>query len=131
VYSRAFLLYGSYQLSGQYTEKSMPAAFNVTLNNQSIFQASQDRLPGRVRRYLDEMDQDMDTGIMLGDKPVATPDAYQKQLYVAMQLLIAIDDHNKNLAQVLCCYLQERNPQLVEVRVAEQGGEFNLKLITQ
>lgn len=48
-----------------------------------------------------------------------------------MQLLIAIDDHNKNLAQVLCCYLQERNPELIEVRVAEQGGEFNLKLITQ
>lgn len=109
----------------------MPEAFNVTLNNQTIFQASQDRLPGRVRRYLDEMDQDMDTGIMLGEQPVATPDAYQKQLYVAMQLLIAIDDHNKNLAQVLCCYLQERNPQLIEVRVTEQDGEFNLKLVAQ
>ncbi|HEY9200543.1 MAG TPA: hypothetical protein VIQ81_03010 [Gammaproteobacteria bacterium] len=109
----------------------MPAAFVVTLNQQNIFQASQDRLPGRVRRYLDEMDRDMDTGIMLGEQPVATPDAYQKQLYVAMQLLIAIDDHNKNQAQVLCCYLQERNPELIEVRVTEQGGEFNLKLITQ
>jgi hypothetical protein len=109
----------------------MPAAFSVTLNNQTIFQASEDRLPGRVRRYLDEMDQDMNMGIMLGDQPVAEPDAYQKQLYVAMQLLIAIDDHNKNLSQVLCCYLQERNPALIEVRVAEQGGEFNLKLITQ
>lgn len=88
-------------------------------------------MPGRLRRYLDEMDQDMALGIMLGDQPVATPDAYQKQQYVAMQLLFAIDQHNKNLAQVLCCYLQKRNPELIEVRVTEQGDEFNLKLVTQ
>jgi len=109
----------------------MPAAFNVSLNNQTIFQASPDRMPGRVRRYLDEMDQDMDMGIMLGEQPIAAPNAHQKQQYVAMQLLIAIDQHNKNLAQVLCCYLQARNPQLIEVRVTEQGDEFNLKLVTQ
>lgn len=108
----------------------MSHGFLVTLNRQVIFEYNLTRAPARVRRYLDEMDHDMQQGIKLGDEWIEAPTDFQMQQYVAMTLLNGLDRNDSNLVNVMASYLVDRMPELEEIRVEESGELFNLKLIT-
>jgi hypothetical protein len=72
-------------------------------------------VPGRQRRFLEQMDQDMDTGIELGAEWISDPDLKQRTHFVVGQLLLALERGNQPLAATLCTYLVTRLPQLKAV----------------
>jgi len=85
-------------------------------------------LPGVQRRLLDEMDGEMDQGIQLDEGRVESPDDQQKTRYIMQHMLNALTQDQENAAAVFCTWLGVRQPDLVAVRVVDQGGEFSAKL---
>lgn len=104
----------------------MSKSFTVTLNNQTIHKYSEERIPGRLMRYLDEMESDMQKGIQLGDNWQADPSDIQKQQYVAIVLLDGLQKKDSNLVNVTSAYLLNRNESLSEINITQQDGLFNL-----
>ena len=107
----------------------MKNSFNVTLNKQIIYTYTDKPAPARLRRYLEEMDNDMSQGIQLGELFVKQPDEFQRLQYVAMKLFNALDVNDLNQAEVMSAYLLKRKSQLNEVCIHLAGDLINLKLI--
>ena len=107
----------------------MNNSFNVTLNKQIIYNYSVRPVPARVRRFLDEIEEDMDKGIQLGEEKVVAPTDFQKLQFVALKLFDAIEKKDSNMEEVLSAYLMNRKGQLKEVRIALSDEIINLKLI--
>ena len=104
-------------------------SFTVTLNHVIIFESTSSRLPGRLRRHIDQIDADMDKGIQLGEIFNKQPDHFAKCQYIAMNLVNALEKKNINLVNLLSFYLQDRMPDLTEIKVTQDNDLFNLKLI--
>jgi hypothetical protein len=107
----------------------MKNSFNVTLNEQIIYSYTEQPAPARLRRYLDEMESHMESGIALGEQHIEQPSDFQKLQYVAMQLFNALDKKDANMAEVMSAYLLNRNVDLREICVTLMDDVINLKLI--
>lgn len=107
----------------------MKNSFNVSLNEKIIHTYTDKSSPARVRRYFDEIDKDMSTGIQLGETYQKKPSLIQKQQFVSMKLFDAIERKDNNLVELLSAYLMSRNPQLKQISITETGDLLNLKLI--
>jgi len=108
----------------------MSNSFIVTIDSKVIHQYEETRNPARLRRYLDELDLHMEEGVQLGEIFVNNPDTFQKQQYIAMLLIQALDENNSNNVNVYSAYLLRSGPDLSEVNVSLQGDMCSLKLIT-
>lgn len=86
------------------------------------------RLPGIQRRFLDQMDADMDGGIRLDGTQIDDPDPDQRLHYVALTLVRAALDANDNLQLACCAYLGDRHPRLVQVVAAVNADRLSLDL---
>ena len=111
----------------------MKNSFKIILNKQIIYTYTVKAAPARLRRFLDEMDNDMQSGIKLGDLSVENPTDFQKLQYVAVQLFHALETNNENLAEVMSAYLMKRNCQLSEinitqVKITQENDLFNIQL---
>lgn len=53
--------------------------FIVTLNSQTIYTYKDIPAPARLRRYLDEMDLHMESGVELDGSFITQPSEYQRQ----------------------------------------------------
>jgi len=106
----------------------MKNSFKVMLNKQIIYTYTDKAAPARLRRFLDEMDKDMQTGIKLGDDSVENPSDFQKLQYVAVQLFHALQMNDKNLAEVMSAYLMKRNNQLSLINITQTNDVFNIQL---
>jgi len=109
----------------------MPNRFVVTLNNQIVHEYKDIPAPARLRRYFDEMDQYMESGVQLGDAFVKQPSTYQRQQYVAMDLIHYIEKNDMQTVEVLSAYLMKRNPELTEINVMSKDDVFSMMLITK
>ena len=109
----------------------MPSGFVVTLNKQIIHTYEDIPAPARLRRHFDELDQYMESGVQLGDTFVKQPSAYQKQQYVAMDLIHSLEKNDSQIVQVLSAYLMKRISQLIELKVTSKDDVFNMKFITK
>lgn len=107
----------------------MKNSFNVSLNQQIIYTYTSKPSPARLRRYLDEMDDDMQQGIFLGDERVSSPSEFQRIQYVAVKLFFAIEDKDFNLAEVMSAYLMNRSKQLSKINIEQADDVFNLNLM--
>lgn len=107
----------------------MNNSFNVTLNKQIIYNYSVKPVPARVRRFLDEIDDDMDKGIQLGEEKIVAPTDFQKIQFVALELFDVIEKKDSNMVEVLSAYLMNRKGHLKEVRITLSDEIINLKLI--
>jgi hypothetical protein len=108
----------------------MGLMLTVVVNGKSILEYDRrTRLPGRLRRTLDEMDLDMDRGLRLGDVEIISPDNRQRAQYVAMHLIGAIQADNGGLVSAACAYLADRAPTLKRVCAEDKGDEVTLELI--
>lgn len=87
------------------------------------------RLPGRQRDFIDKMDVDMDEGIVLEEKAIATPDRLQRGQYVAMTLLQGMEADNEALVGACCAYLSNRLPALKEIRAQADAEAFSMQLL--
>jgi len=109
----------------------MPNSFVVTLNNQIVYTYKDVPVPARLRRYFDEMDQHMESGVQLGDAFVKQPSNFQRQQYVAMDLMHRIEKKDSQTIEVLSAYLMRRNKALIEINIISKDDMFNMKLITK
>jgi len=98
----------------------MKNSFKVILNKQIIYTYTDKTAPARLRRFLDEMDNHMQSGIKLGNVSVENPTDFQKLQYVAVQLFHALDTDNENLVEVMSAYLMKRNCQLSEINITQE-----------
>jgi len=109
----------------------MPQGFIVSLNNQIIYTYKDIPAPARLRRYLDEMDLHMGKGVQLGDAFIAQPSEFQRQQYVAMDLIHNLEKKDSQIIEVLSAYLMKRNSSLIEINVSSKDDIFNMKFITK
>lgn len=109
----------------------MAYGFIVTLNKQTVYTYKDIPAPARLRRYLDEMDLHMENGVQLGDAFIAQPSDYQRQQYVAMDLIHSLEKKDSQIIEVLSTYLMKRNAKLIEISVSLKNDVFNMQLITK
>jgi len=107
----------------------MKNSFNLTLNEKIIYSYIDKPAPARLRRFLDEMDNDMSRGIHLGGLYQEQPSLIQKLQYVSLKLFDAIERKDNNLIELLSAYLMNRKPHLKEISIIEKEDLLNLKLI--
>ena len=79
--------------------------------------------------YLDKMDEKMDMGIPSGQGNIFAPDQEQKALFVANQLMMAIESNNEQLIYASLAYLANRLPDLKQVTAKEKDGKQEISLI--
>lgn len=79
--------------------------------------------------YLEKMDQKLESGIDLGDVPVAEPDIGQKAQFVAANLHHAIVSDDEQMAGALCSWLATRLPDLKQVKIEDSDGEVSIELV--
>lgn len=79
--------------------------------------------------YLDKMDEKMDMGIPGGQGNIFAPDQEQKALFVANQLMMAIESNNEQLIFASLAYLASRLPDLKQVTAKEKNGKQEISLI--
>lgn len=86
-------------------------------------------LSAQQLRYLDKLDQDMDSGIMLGGRRIEAPNALQRAQCIAQQLLVAVQAGNEAIAAASCAYLAHRIPDLKQVRANLRAGILSFDLV--
>lgn len=102
----------------------------VVINGQAVIEYDRNKpLPGLQRRYLDQLDQDMDEGIMLGDVRVDNPNGIQRAQLIANHLINAIEEDNDAVIAATCAYLANRMPSLKQVRATDSGEGMTIDLI--
>ena len=78
----------------------MDNKLRVSLNHVDVIEYDRNRrLPGHQRQFLDKMDADMAQGFELAGEFIPAPDAMQRAKFVAMQLIMAVQ--NQEEAQAL------------------------------
>jgi hypothetical protein len=86
-------------------------------------------LPEHQINYLNKMDDKMDMGIPSGQGNIFAPDQAQKALFVANQLIMAIDENNEELIAASMAYLAIRLPELKQISTNDKDGKKEISLI--
>ena len=104
--------------------------FTVSLNDENVIEYDrQQRLPGKQREFLDQMDQDMSAGIKLGSETVPDPDQFTRVQYVTMRLLHASENNNQGMLTAMCAYIASRSPELEKIVANKKNKEMNIEFI--
>lgn len=101
----------------------------VIINGETVFTFERNRLPGHQRQFLDTMDLDMEKGIELNGLSIKEPESKQRARYVAMNLIMAIQGGNTEMASAMCAYLVQRQPELKQIRAIDNGIEVEMELL--
>lgn len=104
----------------------------VLLNGEAMFEYDRSiPLPEKQQQYLDRMDQQMDSGIQLGNETIANPDQQQRAQFVAFTLLNAIENDNEPVIAAMNSYLAVRYPDLKQIKadVDKDNGKVMFDLI--
>ncbi len=89
----------------------------VLLNGEALFEYDRDKtLVEQQRQYLEKMDQKMDSGIILGDESISTPDQQQRAQFVAFTLVTAIQNDDEAAIAAMSSYLATRYPDLKQIK---------------
>ena len=109
----------------------MNSSFVVSLNNQTIHMYSEPRIPGRLMRYLQEMNEDMDSGIQLGEQWIPNPTELQKLQYVSTVLFDSLQKNDTNLINITSAFLADKFDCETQIQITQQEELFNLKIISK
>ena len=104
----------------------------VLVNGEALFEYDRSvSLPQHQQQYLDRMDQQMDTGIMLGNEKIENPDQQQRAQFVAFTLLKAIEEDDEASIAAMNAYLAIRLPDLKQVKadIDRSGNKVMFDLI--
>ena len=108
----------------------MDNKLRVSLNHVDVVEYDRNRrLPGHQRQFLDKMDADMAQGFELAGEFIPEPDAMQRAKFVAMQLIMAVQNQEEGLIAASCAYLANRFPHMQRVKAVEQGEQVLLELV--
>lgn len=102
----------------------------IELNGASVIEYDRNvRLPGHQRRFLDKMDEDMAEGIELAGQSITHPNPVQRAQFVAIKLMLALQDNEEGLIAATCAYLANRFPEMRKIVAREQGDNVSLDLV--
>ena len=103
----------------------------VLLNGTAQVEYNRDiALPSKQRDYLDRMDQDMNTGIQLGEEYLEAPDQIQRAQFIALHLVQSLLADNEQHIAASCAYLADRLPELKQVKaVTKPDGAIGIDLV--
>ncbi|MCO6414375.1 MAG: hypothetical protein J5I92_16695 [Thiogranum sp.] len=102
----------------------------VLINGEAQLEYDRSRaLPELQSRYLDRMDEQMDTGVQLGSVWIEKPDRMQRARFVAMHLVQAIQKNDEASIAASCSWLASRLPELKQVKARLVGAGFSLELV--
>ena len=79
-------------------------------------------LPERQHQFLEKMDQELKSQIVMGEEVIQNPDVEEKAQFVAINLVNALKNSNDSVAAAMCSYLAIRVPNLKQVKVNEDGS---------
>lgn len=103
---------------------------SIYINGKNILEYDKNtRQTGIQRRFLDNMDLDMDEGIEINGEMINSPDKIQRANYVAMNLLYGLEKDSEGMINTTCGYLVNRIPELKQIRAIEKGEEITMELI--
>ncbi|WP_455222834.1 hypothetical protein [Kaarinaea lacus] len=86
-------------------------------------------LSERQHQFLEKMDQELDSQIVIGDKVIPNPGIEDKAQFVAINLVDALRTANDGLAAAMCSYLAIRVPNLQQVKVTDNNEELLIDLV--
>lgn len=86
-------------------------------------------LNGYQTDYLQNMDDKMDNGIVLGDKTLESPDVLDRSKFVAGNLIHAMKANDEAMSAAFCSYIATRIPDLKQVRITDINDEISIELV--
>ena len=104
----------------------------VVLNGSTVLEYEvHQRLPGQVRKLLEEMDADMTSDVVVGGERIENPAILQRARFVGMKLIQAIEVDNRVLQAAACAWLGSRVPALKQLTAEDNGAEVTMQLIME
>ena len=111
-------------------QENMSEILSVYINGAKVLDYEKNtRQPGVQRRFLDNMDLDMDEGIEINGEMIDSPDKMQRANYVAINLIYGIKQNSEGMISATCGYLTNRLPDLKQIRAVEHGKEVTMELL--
>jgi len=103
----------------------------VLLNGTAQIEYNRDiSLPDKQREHLDNMDQDMDAGIQLGNQYIEAPNQTQRAQFIALHLVQSLLADNEQHIAASCAYLADRLSDLKQVNaITKPDGAIGIELI--
>ncbi|WP_455365235.1 hypothetical protein [Kaarinaea lacus] len=86
-------------------------------------------LSERQHQFLEKMDQELSTQIVIGDRLIKNPGIEEKAQFVTINLVDALKTSNDSVAAAMCSYLAVRVPDLKQVKVNEDNGQLLIDLV--
>ena len=108
----------------------MSNIFAVLINN--VPELEYDRnvaLPEHQLQFLEKMDQELSSQIVMGDKVITNPSIHERAQFVAINLVNALRAGDEKLSAAMCSYLALRVPDLKKINVNDTGGQVVIDLV--
>ncbi len=102
----------------------------VLLNGIAQLEYDRERaLSDYQQDYLQNMDNKMDNGIVLGDTTIESPDVMQRVKFVTGNLLHAMKGDDEQMTAAFCAYIATRMPELDQVQITELNDDISIELV--
>lgn len=104
----------------------------VFINNEIVFAFDRGlKFEDQQLAFLDRMDADMVRGVKIQGELQVNPDARQRAIFVAMNLIKALRQNNEAAISASCAYLVNRRPTLIEVHANDHDNAVKIELIEE
>lgn len=104
----------------------------VFVNNEIVFEFDREiSFEDQQLAFLDRMDSDMEKGIKIKGELQVNPDQAQRETFVAMNLIRALQQDNEAVIMASCAYLVNRHPALTEVHANDQGNAVKIEFVEE
>ena len=102
----------------------------VVLNSNKVLEYRRERslTEGQIQD-LDRAELKMQSGIQVGSEFIRHPTEDDKAIFMATQLVIALENDQENIIGISCSYLATRYPNLLQVRATSDNGQYSIQLI--
>ena len=103
----------------------------VILNGEPILEFDRRKpVPGHQRQYLDNMDNQMEQGIQMGEDFIKDPNPLQRSQFVANSLVNLLLKENYSMAVAMCTYLAKRMPDLQQIQCkSDENDEISIEFV--
>jgi len=102
----------------------------VVLNGKITVKYEKNKpLAGLQRRFLENMDNDMDQGIKINAELISAPDKMQRVQYVTNYLVNSVLKNKQQLIATSCAYIAKALPDLKQIRIDTSAEHDSIDLI--
>lgn len=110
--------------------KSPKPKFIVSLNSKKVLEFTRDhQLNDKQHKDLKKLDQKLNSGITIAGKFIRSPNVNDKNIFIASNLVTALDTGNDSIAAISCAYLATRHPDLKQLKISTTEDQISIQLI--